>query len=83
MYKDFEGKKVSIIVSSRGGNILRYDGTLEKAGETVILSEANISILTAQFGRNVFGSDSSIYTIMQGVLKTSINPENIISVQNK
>jgi len=80
MYKDFEGKSVSVYVASRSEYILQYDGIVEKADHQLIMSGVTISILTHQLGRNVFGQGNSLFTIAQNVPKLAINQDYIISL---
>lgn len=83
MYKEYEGKAVTILVSSRGSGILQYDGTMAKGDHAVVLTDVTISQLTAQLGRNVFGQGSALYTFDQNIPKLTINEDYIISVQAK
>ena len=50
MYKSLIGEKITIVVSSRGDNLLEYIGTLSsETDDTVELKNVNISLLMLNF----------------------------------
>ena len=56
MYKSFVGEKVTVVVSSRGDNLLEYVGTLSNENEDAIeLTNVDISYLMLSIQREVFG----------------------------
>ena len=83
MYKEYEGKEVTVLVSSRGDGILQYDGTMTKGDHVVELTNVTISQLIAQLNRNVFGQGSALYTFDRSIPKLTINEDYVISVQAK
>ena len=55
MYKDLAGEKVTIVVSSRGDNLLEYVGTLSSEnGDLLELKNVNISYLMLSFQKGIF-----------------------------
>ena len=78
MYKDFTGKKVTIVVSSRGDNLLEYVRTLQKENDNCILmSDVNISYLMLNFQKGFFGNNINQYK--ENLSQVLINKKYIIS----
>jgi len=62
MYADFIGEKITIVVASRGENLLEYTGTLIlESDETVELTNVEISYLVLNFQKGIFGGDINKY----------------------
>lgn len=78
MYKEFIGSSVTVVVSSRGNNVLEYTGTLSSENEeSIILTNANISYLMLDFQKGFFGNSMNRYK--EGLEKVVINKKYIIS----
>jgi len=78
MYQTLIGEKVTVVVSSRGDNILEYIGTLVSEDENNLeLVNVSISFLMLNFQRGLFGSGLSKYK--DNVKKTIINKRYVIS----
>ena len=78
MYKDLVGEKVTIVVSSRGDNLLEYVGTLSSEnGDLVELNDVDISYLMLSFQKGIFGDN--MYSYREGLDKVFINKRYIIS----
>ena len=81
MYKDLIGEKVTIIVSSRGDNLLEYIGTLLSETEDMVeLRNVNISYLMLNFQKGIFGGNINKYK--ENIDKVIINKRYIISCDN-
>ncbi len=78
MYKEFIGDMVTIVVSSRGDNLLEYIGTLlAENDDTLELANVDISYLMLNFQKGLFGGN--IYKYKEGLDKVIINKKYIIS----
>lgn len=78
MYSDFIGKKVNIVISSRGDTLLEYVGIVETEDEkTITLSNADISYLMLNFQKGIFGNNMNVYR--KELDKVIINKKYIIS----
>lgn len=78
MYKDLIGKDVTIVVSSRGDNLLEYTGKLTREdSDTLELENVRITYLTLNFQKGLFGN--SMYTYKDNLEKTIISKRYIIS----
>jgi ribosome maturation factor RimP len=57
MYKSMIGEKVTVVVSSRGENLLEYIGTLSAVSEdTIELTKVDIQYLMLNFQKGFFGN---------------------------
>lgn len=81
MYKSFVGEKVTIVVSSRGDNLLEYVGTLSNENEdTIELTNVDISYLMLSIQREVFGGlANNMRKYQENLEKVIINKRYIIS----
>ena len=78
MYKSFMGENVTVVVSSRGDNLLEYIGTLVSEDDNIIeLSNVNISYLMLNFQKGFFGGN--INTYKENLDRVIINKRYIIS----
>ena len=78
MFKDLIGEKVTIVVSSRGENLLEYIGTLvSENNETIELENVDISYLMLSFQKGIFGGNINKYK--ENLDKVIINKRYIIS----
>lgn len=78
MYKQLIGEKVTVVVSSKGDQILEYIGTLTNEGEnTLELSDVNISYLMLNIQKGFFGGNVNKYK--EDLEKVIINKRYIIS----
>ena len=78
MYTDLIGEKVTIVVSSRGENLLEYIGTLSSESDnTVELKNVDISYLMLNFQKGIFGGNINKYK--ENLEKVIINKRYIIS----
>ena len=78
MYKSLIGEKVTIVVSSRGDNLLEYVGTLASENEAAVeLKNVNISYLMLKFQKGIFGDGLCKYK--DDVDHVIINKRYIIS----
>ena len=78
MYKSLVGSKVTVVVSSRGDNLLEYIGTLASENEEAIeLRDADISYLMLNFQKGIFGNNMCKYK--ENVSSVVINKRYIIS----
>ncbi len=78
MYKDLIGERVTVVVSSRGDNLLEYIGTLSVENEEAIkLENATISYLMLSFQKGFFGGNINRYK--ENVETVIINKRYIIS----
>ena len=78
MYKDLINKSVTVVVSSRGDNLLEYTGLLDSESEEgITLINADISCLMLNFQKGIFGSSMNQYK--NNVRKVVINKKYIIS----
>ena len=80
MYKNLMGERVSVIVATRGDNILEYIGTLTtETGGSIELTDVEITyfmLAAFQFQKQMFGNLS---TSGRNVDKVIINKDYIIS----
>lgn len=78
MYKDLIGSRVSVVVSSRGDNLMEYVGVMSAVNEEVVeLTNVNISYLMLNFQKGIFGNN--INTYKTNVSRVIINKKYIIS----
>ena len=78
MFSSLLGERVTVVVASRGDQILEYVGVLEKEIEDAItLSDVDISYLMLSFQKGIFGRDMNKYK--EGLEKVIINKRHIIS----
>lgn len=78
MFNKFKGEKVTIVVSSRGDNILEYVGTLEEENEdSILMKNVNVSYLMLNFQKGLFGGN--INTYKNNISEIIINKKYIIS----
>ena len=78
MYKSLVGEKVTVVVSSRGDNLLEYIGTLSSESDDVIeLTNVDISYLMLNFQKGIFGGNINKYK--QNLERVIINKRYIIS----
>jgi len=76
--KDLIGSKVTIIVSSRGDNLLEYIGILVSENEDAIeLRNVDISYLMLNFQKGIFGGNINKYK--ENIEKVIISKRYIIS----
>lgn len=81
MYKEMINSKVTVMVSSRGENVLEYVGILTKEDEeSIVLTNVDISYLILNIQKGLFGNTLNVYK--QGVEKVIINKRYIISCNN-
>ena len=80
MFKDFEGKAVTIFATTKGSAVFRYEGLLKKADHILILENATISAAAQQAVASVFGKNSAFLTFAQDIETVGVNPEYIISI---
>lgn len=79
MCKDLIGEKVTLMISSRGDNVLEFDGTLiNETDDSVELANVDISIMMLNFQKGIFGSNMNKYR--ENVNKVFINKRYIISI---
>ncbi len=78
MYKSLIGGKITVVVSSRGDNLLEYIGTLSNENEDIIeLKNVDISYLMLNFQKGILGGNINNYkTNLDSVI---INKRYIIS----
>jgi len=81
MYKSLIGEKVTIVVSSRGDNLLEYVGTLSNENEdTIELTNVDISYLMLSIQREVFGGlANNMRKYQENLERVIINKRYIIS----
>ena len=78
MFKSLIGERVTVIISSRGDNLLEYVGTLSSESEEAIeLSNVDISYLMLNFQKGIFGGNMSKYR--ENIDKVVINKRYVIS----
>ena len=78
MFKSLIGERVTVIISSRGDNLLEYIGTLSSESEDVIeLSNVDISYLMLNFQKGLFGGNINKYK--ENLEKVIINKRYVIS----
>ena len=78
MYKSLIGENVTVVVSSRGENLLEYIGTLSSENvDTIELNNVSISYLMLNFQKGIFGGNINKYK--ENVEKVVINKRYIIS----
>ena len=78
MFSSLLGERVTVVVASRGDQILEYVGVLEKeVDEAITLSDVDISYLMLSFQKGIFGGDMNKYK--EGLEKVIINKRHIIS----
>ena len=78
MFSSLLGERVTVVVASRGDQILEYVGVLEKEeNEAITLSDVDISYLMLSFQKGIFGRDMNKYK--EGLEKVIINKRHIIS----
>ncbi len=78
MYKDLVGERVTIIVSSRGDNLLEYVGVLSAENDDVLeLKNVDISYMMLNFQKGLFGGN--IYKYAENVDKVIVNKRYVIS----
>ena len=81
MYKSLVGEKVTVVVSSRGDNLLEYVGTLSSENEDAIeLTNVDISYLMLSIQREVFGGlANNMRKYQENLEKVIINKRYVIS----
>ncbi len=78
MYKDLINERITIIVSSRGDNLLEYVGVLSNENDdTLELKNVDISYMMLNFQKGLFGGN--IYKYAENVDRVIINKHYIIS----
>ena len=78
MYKDFIGKKVTVIITTYGDNLLEYNGYLmNEDDDNLILSNVDMGLVMYKVQRSVFGSGISEYK--QSVPKATVNKKYIVT----
>ena len=78
MYKSLVGEKVTVVVSSRGDNLLEYVGILSSENEDAIeLTNVDISYLMLNFQKGIFGGNVNKY--QENLEKVIINKKYVIS----
>ena len=78
LYKSLIGENVTVVVSSRGENLLEYIGTLSSENvDTIELNNVSISYLMLNFQKGIFGGNINKYK--ENVEKVVINKRYIIS----
>ena len=78
MFSSLLGERVTVVVASRGDQILEYVGVLEKeVDEAITLSDVDISYLMLSFQKGIFGKDMNKYK--EGLERVIINKRHIIS----
>jgi hypothetical protein len=78
MFKSMIGEKITVIVSSRGDNLLEYIGTLSNEFDnTIELKNVDISYLMLHFQKGIFGND--MYKYKESLNNVIINKRYIIS----
>lgn len=78
MYKALVGEKVTVVVSSRGDNLLEYIGILSSENDDAIeLTNVDISYLMLNFQKGIFGGNVNKY--QENLEKVIINKRYVIS----
>lgn len=78
MYSSLIGEVVTVIVSSRGDNVLEYIGTLKaEDDQSIVLTNVDISYLMLNFQKGIFGGNISKYK--DNLEKVIINKRYIVS----
>ncbi len=78
MFNTLIGEKVTIVVSSRGDNLLEYIGTIiSEEEESIIMSNVDIQYLMLNFQKGIFGGNMNKYK--ENLDKVIINKRYIIS----
>jgi hypothetical protein len=78
MYKELIGRKITVLVATKGDVVLEYSGTLVGESENEIeLSDVSIATMLLNLQRSVFGSNMTGYK--EGIEKSIINKKFIIS----
>lgn len=78
MFKSLMGEKVTVVVASRGDQILEYVGILDnESPESVELVDASISYLMLNFQKGFFGGNINKYK--EDLERVIINKRHIIS----
>lgn len=78
MYKSLIGERVTIVVSSRGDNLLEYIGILSsEESDTIELTNVDISYLLLNFQKGIFGNSMGQY--QKNLERVIINKRYIIS----
>ena len=81
MYKEMINSKVTVVVSSRGDNVLEYVGTLVSESEdSIMLTNVDISYMMLSYQKGLFENGMSLYK--QLLDKVIINKRYIISCNN-
>ena len=78
MYSSLIGEVVTVIVSSRGDNVLEYIGNLKaEDDQSIVLTNVDISYLMLNFQKGIFGGNISKYK--DNLEKVIINKRYIVS----
>ena len=78
MFKSLIGERVTVVISSKGDNILEYVGTLiDETDNTIELTNVDISYLMLNFQKGIFGGNINKYKT--NLEKVIINKRYIIS----
>ena len=79
MFKSFIGERVTVIISSRGDNLLEYYGVLKEENEDSIeLTNVDISYLMLNFQKGIFGNNINKYKV--NLPNVILNKKYIISI---
>ena len=78
MFESMIGERVTVIISSRGDNMLEYVGTLSSENEDAIeLTGVDISYLMLNIQKGIFGGNINQYK--ENLDKVVLNKNYIIS----
>ncbi|MGI6509277.1 MAG: hypothetical protein ACOX1L_01650 [Erysipelotrichaceae bacterium] len=78
MFKEFKGERVTVIISSRGDNLLEYTGLLlEEYDDSILMSDVDISYLILNIQKGFFGGNMNQYK--ENLSRVVINKKYIIS----
>lgn len=78
MYKEFIGQQVTVLVATRGDNVLEYTGTIsDESNETLTMTNTDIGYLLLNFQKGFFGNNIGKYK--ENVSKIVINKRHILS----
>ncbi len=82
MFKDFKNERVTVVISSRGDNLLEYVGILEEEyDDSILMSNVSISYLMLNYQKGFFGDNFNQYR--ENLSKVIVNKKYIISCDIK
>ncbi|MBO4245435.1 MAG: hypothetical protein J5892_01690 [Bacilli bacterium] len=80
MFQGLVGKRVNILVSTRGEMLLEYHGLLvEEKEDAIILENTEIRMMMLNFQKGIFGNNINRYK--EDISRIVVNKKYVISIE--